>query len=83
MPVDEIVTDLKSQIRSISKGEMRNMCQEYIKMMYPLYTIKEKRSISCIEYGSEHFAISEITNNNVIIGVEVEHVYSWVNPVAK
>lgn len=83
MPVDEIVADLKSQITHTSKGEMRTMCQEYIKMMYPLYSIKEKRNISCIQYGSEHFSISEITNNNIITGVEVEPVYSWVNPVVK
>ena len=83
MPVDEIVTDVKSQINSMSKGEMRNMCQEYIKLMYPLYSIKEKSNIRCIQYGSEHFSISEITNNNIIIGVEVEPVYSWVNPVVK
>lgn len=83
MSVDEIVTDLKSQIKSMSKGEMRNMCQEYIKMMYPLYSIKEKSNISCIQYGSEHFSISEITNNNIITGVEVEPVYSWINPVVK
>jgi hypothetical protein len=83
MSVDEIVTDLKSQITHTSKGEMRNMCQEYIKLMYPLYSIKEKSNISCIQYGSEHFSISEITNNNIIIGVEVEPVYSWGNPVVK
>ena len=83
MSVDEIVTDLKSQIKSMSKGEMRNMCQEYIKMMYPMYSIKEKCNVSCIQYGAEHFSISEIINNNIIIGVEVEPVYSWVNPVVR
>ena len=83
MPVDEIVTDMKSQIAHSSKGEMINMCQEYIKMMYPLYSIKEKGNISYIQYGSEYFSISELTNNNIITGVEVEHVYSWVNPVVK
>lgn len=83
MPVDEIVTDMKSLITHTSKGEMRNMCQEYIKLMYPLYSIKEKSNISCFQYGSEQFSISEITNNNIIIGVEVEPVYSWGNPVVK
>ena len=83
MPVDEIVTDMKSQITHTSKGEMRNMWQEYIKIMYPLYSIKVKSNISCIQYGSEHFSISEIKNNNIIIGVEVEPVYSWVSPVVK
>ena len=52
-------------------------------MMYPLYSIKEKGNISYIQYGSEYFSISELTNNNIITGVEVEHVYSWVNPVVK
>lgn len=83
MSVDEIVTDLKSQITHPSKGEMRNMCQEYIKVMYPLYSIKEKGNFSYIQYGSDYFLISEITNNNIITGIKVEYVYSWVNPVVK
>lgn len=83
MPVDEIVSDMKLQITHTSKGEMRNICQEYIKLMYPLYSIKEKSNIRCIQYGSDHFSISEIKNNNIITGVEVEPAYSWVSPVVK
>ena len=83
LTVDEIVNDLKAQITSIRKEEMKILCVEYMKLTYLLYAIKENRSISCIQYGAEHFNISEKIDNDVITGVEVSPVYSWVNPVLR
>lgn len=83
LSVDEIVNDLKTQITFKEKGEMRILCPEYMRLMYPIYSIKSNGSINCIQYGGEHYSISEKRENNIITGIDVELVYSWGNPVVK
>lgn len=81
LTVNEIVNDLKSQVIFKSKGDMNVLIPEYMRLTYPLYAIKKNGSISYIQYGSEHFSISEKYEGDIITGVEVNSVSSWVNPV--
>ena len=83
LSVNDIVNDLKSLITLKKKEDMNILCPEYIRLMYPLYSIKENSSITCIQYGSDHYSISEKTNIDTITGVEVNPVYSWVSSVVK
>ena len=41
LSVDEIVTDLKSQVIIKSKGDVSVLIPEYMRLTYPLYAIKE------------------------------------------
>jgi hypothetical protein len=77
MPVDEIVTDLKTQITHTSKGEMRTMCSEYVKLIYPLYAIAKKREFDDFSYGVDYYSISTESENNIITKINVSPTTSW------
>ena len=79
MPVDEIVTDLKSQITHTSKGEMRTMCQEYMRLTYPIYAIIKKRGFTEFSYGTNKYSISVESENDIITDISVSPAVSWVS----
>ena len=79
MPVDEIVTDLKSQITSMSKGEMSIMCQEYMRLSYPIYAIMKQREFTEFSYGTSKYSISVKSENGIITGISVSPAVSWVS----
>jgi hypothetical protein len=79
MPVDEIVTDLKSQITSMSKGEMSIMCQEYMRLSYPIYAIMKQRVFTEFSYGTSKYSISVKSENGIITGISVSPAVSWVS----
>lgn len=79
MSVNEIVADLKTQIIHVSKAEMRIMCQEYMKLTYPLYAIKEKSEFADFSYGACKFSISLKKDNDIITEITVSHAESWIS----
>ena len=78
MSVDEIVTDLKSQITHTSKGELRTMYQEYMRLTYPLYAIMNKREFTDFSYGADKYSISLKCENDIITDISVSPAVSWV-----
>ena len=77
MFVNEIVTDLKTQITHVSKGEMITMCQEYIRLTYPLYAITKKKDIKYFSYGVGKFEVSLKRENDIITDISVSPAESW------
>lgn len=79
MSVDEIVTDLKSQITHSSKGELRTMCQEYMRLTYPIYATMKKGYFTEFSYGTDKYSISVNSQNNIVTDVSVSPAESWDN----
>ena len=79
MSVDEIVTDMKSQITHSSKGEMRTMCIEYMRLTYPIYAIMNKREFTDFSYGADKYSISLKCENDIITDISVSPAVSWVS----
>ena len=77
MSVDDIVDDLNTRITHISKGEMRIRCQEYMKLIYPLYVIANNREFEDFSYGTEIFSISAERENNIVTKITVCPTTSW------
>lgn len=77
MSVDDIVDDLNTRITHISKGEMRIRCQEYMKLIYPLYVIANNREFEDFSYGAEIFSISAERENNNVTKITVCPTTSW------
>jgi len=80
LSVDEIVEDLKTQIRHMSKGEMRIMCQEYIRLTYPIYAIV-KGEFTEFSYGTDKYFISVERKEDIISDISVERANSWDNSI--
>lgn len=80
MSADEIVEDLKTQIRNMSKGEMRIMCQEYMALTYPIYAIV-KGEFTEFSYGTDKFYISIERKDEVISDISVDLADSWDNSI--
>ena len=78
LSVDEIVDDLKTQIRHMSKGEMRIMCQEYMALTYPVYAIM-KGEFTDFSYGAEKYSISVNSVDDIITNISVSPAVSWVS----
>ena len=79
MSVDEIVTDLKTKITHMSKGERRIMCQEYMRLSYPLYAIMNNREFTEFSYGTEKYSVTVKSENDIIIEVSVSPADTWVS----
>ena len=79
MPVNEIVTDLKSQITHTSKGKMGTMCQEYLRLTYPIYAIMKKRDFTEFSYGTDKYSISVKSENDISTDISVSPAVSWVS----
>ena len=79
MSVDEIVEDLKTQISSQSKAEMRTLCSEYMKLVYPLYAITKKKDIKYFSYGDSIFEVTLKRENDIITEISVSPAESWEN----
>ncbi len=77
MSVDEIVEDLKPQISSQSKAEIRTLCSEYMRLAYPLYAITKKRDIKYFSYGASTFEVSLKRENGIITEISVSPTESW------
>lgn len=77
MSVDEIVEDLKPQISSQSKAEIRTLCSEYMRLAYPLYAITKKREIKYFSYGANIFEVSLKKDDNIITEISVSPTESW------
>lgn len=77
MSVDEIAEDLKPQISSQSKAEMKTLCSEYMRLAYPLYAITKKRDIRYFSYGVNIFEVSLKRENNIITEISVSPTESW------
>ncbi len=77
MSLNEIVADLKTQIIHESKGEMITMCQEYIRLTYPLYAITKKNDIKYFSYGVGKFEVSLKRENDIITDISVSPAESW------
>ncbi len=77
MSVDEIVEDLKLQISSQSKAEMRTLCSEYIRLAYPLYAITKQREIKFFSYGANIFEVSLKRENDIITEISVSPAETW------
>lgn len=77
MSVNEIVTDLKTQITHTSKGEMGTMCQEYMRLTYPLYAIMKKRDIQYFSYGVSIFEVSLKRENDIITDISINSAETW------
>ncbi|MBO7577840.1 MAG: hypothetical protein J6T43_02460 [Prevotella sp.] len=79
MSVDEIVTDLKTKITHMSKGERRIMCQEYMRLSYPLYAIMNNREFTEFSYGTEKYSVTVKSENGIITEVSVSPADTWVS----
>jgi hypothetical protein len=79
MSVDEIVTDLKTKITHMSKGERRIMCQEYMRLSYPLYAIMNNREFTEFSYGTEKYSVTVKSENDIITEVSVSPADTWVS----
>lgn len=77
MSLNEIVADLKTQIIHESKGEMITMCQEYMRLTYPLYAITKKNDIKYFSYGVGKFEVSLKRENDIITDISVSPAESW------
>lgn len=77
MSVDEIVEDLKLQISSQSKAEMRTLCSEYMRLAYPLYAITKQREIKFFSYGANIFEVSLKRENDIITEISVSPAETW------
>ena len=77
MSVDEIVEDLNTQISSQSKAEMRTLCSEYMRLVYPLYAISKKRYFKYFSYGASIFEVSLKRENGNITDISVSPAESW------
>ena len=77
MSVNEILEDLKPQISSQSKAEMRTLCSEYMSLAYPLYAITMKRNIKYFSYGADIFEVSLKRENEIITEISVCPAESW------
>ena len=83
LSVDEMVEDLKPQICSQSKAEIRTLCSEYMELTYPLYAIKNKREIEYFKYRANEFYISVIRKDDIITGIKVDFAGSWNNSIVE
>lgn len=79
MSVDEIVEDLITQITHTSKGELRTMCQEYMRLTYPLYAIMKKREFTEFSFGTDKYSISVKYENDIITDISVSPAVSCVS----
>lgn len=77
MSVDDIIEDLKPQISSQSKAEMRTLCSEYMRLAYPIYAIIKKRDIKHFSYGASTFEVSLKRENDIITDISVSPAESW------
>lgn len=77
MSVNEIVEDLKLQISSQSKAEMRTLCSEYMRLAYPIFAIMNKREIKYFSYGVDTYSISVRKENDIITEISVNIAESW------
>lgn len=83
MSVKDIVTDLNAKVSVGKKEEMERSYIEFMRLMYPLYTIHEKRSLEYMEYGLEHYSVSEEKDDGVIIDVAILPTLTWKDSIAK
>ena len=79
MSVDEIVSDLKTKITHLSKGEWRILYQEYMRLTYPIFAIMNTCDFTEFSYGSEKYSISLISENDIITDISISPAVSWTN----
>ena len=77
MSVDRIVEDLKRQIISQSKAEMKTLCSEYMRLVYPFYAILNKAEIKYFSYRANIYSISVEKENDIITEISVCPADSW------
>ena len=79
MSVDEIVEDLKLEITHTSKREMSIMCQEYMRLSYPIYALLMNRAFTEFSYGVEQYSISLKSENDIITDISISHTNTWTS----
>lgn len=80
MSEKEIVEDLKTQISSSSKDDLRTLCSEYLSLTYLFYVIINKREFKYFSYGALYFSISVEKENDIITEISVKPTDTWNNP---
>lgn len=83
MSVGEIAEDLKPHITSQSKQNMRMLCSEYMRLVYPLYAIMNKKEIKFISYEANKFSISLERTNDIITNIVVSPAESWDSSIVE
>ena len=63
----------------MSKGERRIMCQEYMRLSYPLYAIMNNREFTEFSYGTEKYSVTVKSENDIITEVSVSPADTWVS----
>ena len=77
LSVDEIVTDLKSQITNVSRVEMDIKLPEYLRITYLFYAIKKKKRIRFFMHGVGKFVVSERMEGDIITEIDISPAMQW------
>lgn len=81
MTAGEIEKDFLSVHHDRHDGLLETRCMEYIRLLYPIFAIKEKEHLECLKLLNKYYNIKLEMVDDVVDSIQVERADSWQNPV--